>query len=264
MLKYNLAPLNIKRLQILTLVGVIATTHFILSIQSSQPTITGINLLSELIKPQNTTRRLVVFGDRNSGASFLRDLLLDLFDLSLASDFGNETYHFGAGRNLSHDCEDILFVAVVRNPLDWIMTMKKDHAALAHLNTSDTWEDVLFSDWRPGGVAIPLKEEEEDGALLWLQKNKKYSSIFELRAWEGLFMSEDLPGDVRNFVMVKYEDIIGGRAAFVVQKMQEEFRIQWRRGTSEACMALSLVLFLLVVIIMIIIITAYLKPILVR
>lgn len=181
-------------------------------------------------------RRVAVSGERDSGALFVRDMILSLFDVSLAFQYGAELHHFGGAKffgNISRITEDddVLFLGVVREPLDWILSIAKNEAALGHLGNlgGKQWENVLFSDWRPGGVAQYNYREER--MVQWLQENRLCGSLFELRSSEGLILSEDIPKAVKHYALIRYEDLVSeAGAGSVMQKLQGRFNLEWRKG----------------------------------
>lgn len=179
-------------------------------------------------------RRVAVFGERGSKARFVRDMMLSVFDLSLAVEYGAETHFFGGPKFLNRSTstiedDDVLFVGVVREPIDWILAIAEDKAALFSLRGNEQWEDILFSEWRPGAVAGYYRND--DNVARWLQENQLFRNLFELHAYEGLILSEELPKAVKHYTLVRYEDVVGEAGAeSIMQKLQERLNLEWRKG----------------------------------
>jgi hypothetical protein len=104
-------------------------------------------------------RRLVVLGERASGAECLRDSLVTLFRLTVAWELGVEPFDFGLGQDLAAGTEDVLFVGIVREPVAWLMGMRNDPASLEDYGGKAafkrlTWADFLFRPWDYGGPTV--------------------------------------------------------------------------------------------------------------
>lgn len=74
----------------------------------------------------NNIEKVQIFGERCSGTNYLQNLLLKNFDVSVTWECGFKHF-FGFDEDKYND--KILFICIVRNPVDWIniLYIKKWH-----------------------------------------------------------------------------------------------------------------------------------------
>jgi len=75
--------------------------------------------------------KYTIYGERNSVTSYLEQLIDKNFNINIKWDYGWK--HFFGHNDLSNT-DDILFIAIVRNPYDWLNSMYKTPYHIEHMN----------------------------------------------------------------------------------------------------------------------------------
>jgi len=142
--------------------------------------------------------KYTIYGERCSGTNYLEQLLNINFDATLTWKYGWK--HFFGFRNLN-DSDDTLFICIVRNPYTWINSLYKErHHLPANFKDKNIFlHSTIYSKDDNG------KEIIEDKHIF---KNRHYKNIFELRYTKLEYMIEHLPKLVKNYVFIKYEDLL--------------------------------------------------------
>lgn len=172
-----------------------------------------------------------IYGERSSGTNFLEDSLIRNFDVISAFNDGEKTDIFS--KNVDLTCEkfkkyghkhwfgnhldlsgtdDTLFICIVRDPINWLNSMYKIPRALdikmvesqhTFFNNEVRGLCAIYSE-KPPQVANGLIQSPEFN----IYTGKLYKNIFELRSEKIRWMYEDLPKLVKNYIFIRYEDLV--------------------------------------------------------
>jgi len=140
-----------------------------------------------------------IYGERCSGTNYLENLIKKNFDITITSKYGWK--HF-FGFNELNDNENTLFICIVRNPVDWFNSLYRErhHLPINFSNLNNFLNSEVIST-RDNGTII-----YEDKNLM--NKNKYYKNLFELRHIKLKYLIDILPNLVKNYILIKYEDLI--------------------------------------------------------
>jgi hypothetical protein len=145
-----------------------------------------------------------IFGERCTGTNYLEELMKANFDLNQANLGSKHFFGFNNLDNTNH----ILFIVIVRNPIEWLNSLyKRKHHVPPHLTKSVP--KFLNSEWysifdKPNHQ----KKGEEIVDDRNMYTNERYKNIFELRHIKHKYLIDDLPSMVENYMLIKYEDLI--------------------------------------------------------
>jgi hypothetical protein len=146
-----------------------------------------------------------IFGERCSGTNYLEELMKANFDIEQQVKLGSK--HF-FGFNSLDNTDHILFMVIVRNPIDWLNSLyKRKHHVPPHLSKSVP--KFLNSEWYS---IFDTPNHEKKGEEIVQDRNiytnERYKNIFELRHIKHKYLIDDLPNLVKNYIIIKYEDLI--------------------------------------------------------
>jgi len=154
-------------------------------------------------------RRCTIFGERQSGTTYLERIIRMNFDVDIHYDYGWKHFFRGGPRGAASfkNSDDTLFICIVRNPVDWINSFYRNPHHMEHM-----WE----WDRSKRSVDVFLNNEfystYDDRTELMEDRNiytgERYKNIFELRHTKLRWMIEDLPNLVTNCILVKHEDLL--------------------------------------------------------
>lgn len=172
-----------------------------------------------------------IYGERSSGTTFLEDSIIKNFDAINAFNDGEKTdilsknvdltcekfkkyghkHWFGNHLDLS-GTDDTLFICIVRDPINWLNSMYRTPRAIdrkmvesqhTFFNNEVRGLCAIYSE-KPPQVANDLIQSEEFN----IYTGKPYKNIFELRSEKIRWMCEDLPKLVKNYILIRYEDLM--------------------------------------------------------
>lgn len=162
----------------------------------------------------NILKKYTICGERCSGTNYLEDLMNINFDITRTWKYGRKHF-FGFQDDLLKNSDDTLFICIVRNLPDWINSFyrEKHHLPLRYKkNISE--EEMLDEFLNKEFYSINDDEynyKNYDKELLidrHIYTGERYKNIFELRHIKIKWMLEDLPNKVKNYIFIKYEDLI--------------------------------------------------------
>ena len=159
-------------------------------------------------------KKFTIYGERCSGTNYIENLISLNFDISITWEYGWKHF-FGFQDHKLKDSDDTLFICIIRNLPDWINSFyrEKHHLPIKYIeNISeneklDTFlNDEIFSvnDYECN-YKTWNKENLEDRNIYTKQR---YKNIFELRHTKIKWMTEELPQKVKNYIFIRYEDLI--------------------------------------------------------
>ena len=156
--------------------------------------ITGIN-------PFDKKKKVKVFGERNSATIYIEWLLKKNFKVELL-----DYKSFGWKHRLAptkselemHAHDDVCFICIVKNPYSWLRSMHRRPYKQEELKNMKFSEFLKF----PYG-------DYENPVKMWNKKNKSYLELSE---------------NVRNFHMLKYEDLLVNPEK-LLEQIQQKMRL---------------------------------------
>ncbi len=159
--------------------------------------------------------RVTIYGERCSGTNYLENLLQINFVNKITFQYGSKHF-FGYYKNaLKNNSDKVLFICIVRDLVPWINSFfrEKHHLPLKYkkgMEEKDQIDEFLNKEF------FSINDYDHDYKT-WdkenmndrnMYTNKRYKNIFELRHTKIKFMLEDLPKIVKNYVFIRYEDLI--------------------------------------------------------
>ena len=144
-------------------------------------------------------KKVTIYGERCSGTNYLEELLILNFDVKIVWDYGWK--HFFGFNDLSN-CDDVLFIGIVRNLEDWINSLyrEKHHLPTILTKNIDSYLNDTF-------YSIDLEKNIEIMTDRNIETNERYKNIFELRHIKNKFLIEKMPTLVKNYCLITYDDL---------------------------------------------------------
>lgn len=144
-------------------------------------------------------RKVTIFGERCSGTNYLQKLLLKNFDIELVWNYG---WKHWPGHNSLENSDDVLFICIVRNPIDWLNSFWEKHHEVPKelLENLDNFLNNEFWSIHPKGHEI-IEDRN-------IYTKERYKNIFEMRHIKNKFFIDDLPKKVKNYILIRYEDLL--------------------------------------------------------
>lgn len=165
--------------------------------------------------------KYTIYGERCSGTNYLEDIISKNFNVEITWRYGWKHF-FGHNitdktNNLETDiknADDVLFICIVRDIIPWINSLyktphhvndeiKKDFNKFIH-------NEIYTPHWtrkykKEDIVPMELLNYIEDRNF---NTDKRYNNIFELRYNKIMYMTETLPKIAKNYIFIRYEDLI--------------------------------------------------------
>jgi hypothetical protein len=144
--------------------------------------------------------KYTIYGERNSGTNYLVHLIDKNFDINITWDYGWK--HFFGHNDLSNT-DDTLFIAIVRNPYDWLNSMYKTPYHIEHMNRNieKFCLDEIFSVIGFGNYDEIMQDRN-------IYTKMRYKNIFELRHIKLKFLIDDMPNKVKKYILIRHEDLL--------------------------------------------------------
>jgi len=144
-------------------------------------------------------KKFTIFGERCSGTNFLRISMTTNFELDITWEFGWK--HFFGFKDLEKmNTDDTLFIGLIREPVSWLNSFYKNQHHIPKCNSElmPLLFNTFYSEWDDGSLVL------ED---LNYKTKEKYANIFELRKMKNDFLINTMPKLVKNYVLLRYEDL---------------------------------------------------------
>jgi hypothetical protein len=144
-------------------------------------------------------KKVTIYGDICSGTNYLEELLVKNFDVKIVWTYGWK--HFFGFNNLSNS-DDVLFIGIVRNIVDWVNSV---HRKKWHLPESvcKNINSLLNNKY----YCINKRNKQEIMEARNIETNKKYKNIFESRHTKNKFLIEKMPLLVKNYCLITYDEL---------------------------------------------------------
>lgn len=157
------------------------------------------------ISNKKTIRRYTIYGERHSGTKLIQNIINAKTTLQLTWEYGwKHWFGFADKKQILNDSETI-FICMVRNPIDWILSFYNDPHHVPRDNTKSL-NTFLFNEWY--SIIDPIfntTEIYEDRNFLTY---KRYHNIFDMRLHKMYYLRQVLPLVCNNVIMLKYEDLL--------------------------------------------------------
>ncbi len=149
-----------------------------------------------------TLKTYTILGERCSGTNYLAELLQLNFGLEVTYKYGHK--HF-FGHNDYHNSDETLFVALIRDPIEWLGSFHDNPFHLAEHLTKG-WmpflQEEFWSYHDPYEKHIEIEEDHN------MYNGQRFQNIFECRSVKCQFMLYDMPTRVSNYIVIIYEDLL--------------------------------------------------------
>jgi hypothetical protein len=147
-----------------------------------------------------------ILGERCSGTHFVEYALINNFNITYRR-LQKEKHFFGHGDEVfkNKDADDTLFIYVIRHPIDWIDSFFKRLHHVPPENKRNIYNFInneFYSIYEEGPEIN--SEIMEDRNII---TNERYKNIFELRKIKNDYITNVFSQKVKNFIVVKYEDL---------------------------------------------------------
>jgi hypothetical protein len=167
-------------------------------------------------------KQFTILGERCSGTNFLEKAISANFNLEITWKFGWK--HFFGNCDYK-DSDDVLFIGIVRDPIQWLCSIYKNPH---HLNNSmrQNWDKFLTEEcysYIDDTKSAEYGEEIMDDRHI--QTGKRYKNILELRKVKGLFLLNEMPSIVKNYILIRYEDLVDDYVN-TLQLIQDRFNLK--------------------------------------
>ena len=143
-----------------------------------------------------------IYGERCSGTNFLEKAIEENFDLKITWDYDFKHW-FGHHQFKNNEKEDeTLFLGIIRNPINWIDSFFKKPYHLP-LSNKKNIKNFLFNEC--------CSFDDDTQNEIMLDRNiitkKRYKNIFELRYTKNNYLIHNMPKNVKNYLLLRYEDL---------------------------------------------------------
>ena len=143
--------------------------------------------------------QFTIFGERCSGTNYIQNIMKMNFELDITWQYGWK-HHFGF--NDFNDSDNTLFICIVREPYSWMNSFYqcKHHLPPELAMTPDHFLNNEFYSVNDNNDEIISDRNMYNG--------QRFKNIFELRHIKLKYMIETLPQLVKNYILIRYEDLL--------------------------------------------------------
>lgn len=142
--------------------------------------------------------RFTILGERCSGTNYLEKLMLTNFEIELTWNYGHKHFFGFADYNINNDEDNILFIGIVRNPIDWIYSLYQSHHHIPNF-------PKLFMNFLLDKFYSVYDDKSIIKSDLNYKTNTKYKNIFESRKYKNDYLINIMPTKVKNYILINYE-----------------------------------------------------------
>lgn len=168
--------------------------------------------------------KFTVLGERCSGTNYLERLVLDNYEIELTWEYGWK--HFFNLRDFSNS-DDTIFIALVRDPMQWLCSFFNTPHHLIPVFRNN-WE--MFFTSEIAAFNLGENEEMQIGEEYMTDRNPytgcRYRNIFELRNVKSRYLLEEMPKLVKNFFIVRYEDLRMDKQTFLFDVLESKYGLK--------------------------------------
>ena len=146
-------------------------------------------------------KKVTIYGEICSGTNYLEELLVKNFDVKIVWTYGWK--HFFGFNNLSNS-DDVLFIGIVRNLVDWVNSVYREKH---HLPNSVCKSIYALLNNKYYYIDKRNKKDIEIMKGRNIETKKRYTNIFEMRHIKNKFLIEKMPFLVKNYCLITYDDL---------------------------------------------------------
>ena len=209
-------------------------TSDLLTLPFTEPLIASFALPPEARSTECRVELVSLLGERCSGTSYLQQLLESNFNVSNTDEYHYR--HFFGFEQSDHpfkQAECVLFVGVIRAPMEWLDCFYKYQWQLDQWRYTD-WQSFLtqpivsYTESEMNYTLSQLPVSERPAARqamlqksIWHDRNfadvqlSEWQDVFELRRVKSAFMLDTFPHMAHNYVLVRLEDLQAHKDRFL-------------------------------------------------
>lgn len=154
-----------------------------------------------------------IFGERCSGTYLLEDSIMKNFDIIYwhQKKYGHK--HFLGFEDLS-DSDNTLFICTVRDPIKWLNSLYRTphHLSKEICDSPENFLTYEVHSWHYNCPRMRKYSKPNQAPEIMEERNpytkEPYKNIFELRHVKNQWMLEELPKLVKNYIFIRYEDLV--------------------------------------------------------
>lgn len=154
-----------------------------------------------------------IYGERCSGTYLLQDSIERNFEVTYWQHKKYGHKHFFHSLDLT-DSDDTLFICIIRHPIKWLNSLYRTPHHLPK-EMCDSPENFLTHEVRAWKYNCPrMKKFSRGNQAPELEEERNpftgevFKNIFELRHIKNKWMIEELPKLVKNYILIRYEDLV--------------------------------------------------------
>lgn len=148
--------------------------------------------------------KYTIYGERHSGTKLIQKIFAANTHLELTWEYGWKHWIGFCDKQTIINANDTLFVCLVRNPYDWILSFFREPHHVPKENR-ESINNFLTKQWYSVYDAIfDTTEILDDRNFL---TNKRYSNIFDMRKHKIYYMRQLLPQICSNMILLSYETL---------------------------------------------------------
>ena len=185
----------------------IYNTNSIFNIYSLKEQIIELNKYTDILSISSEIKQYTIMGERCSGTNYIEKLFLTNFEIDITWNYGWK--HWFGFYNFENNNEEnqTLFIGVIRDPIEWIDSLFKHkfHIPLENHNIYN----ILFNKWYSideNGKEINFENTIYRDINYITKKN--FKNIFELRKIKNYYLKNEMPKNVKNYILINYNDFI--------------------------------------------------------
>lgn len=145
--------------------------------------------------------KITIYGERCCGTNYLENLITLHFDVEITWEYGWK--HFFGFNNLTNS-DDTLFICIIRDSCDWINSLYKTPYHLSKKQCSSVHNflyDEIISYIDETETIVIVKDRN-------MYNNENYKNIMDLRSFKLKYLTEELPLNVKNYILIQYESLL--------------------------------------------------------
>lgn len=154
---------------------------------------------------------VTIYGERCSGTNYLEQLIINNFNCSVTYNYGWK--HFFGMHSLD-DSDDTLFICITKNLCDWLNSLYDNphHLSIKKIKKLSENERIdMFLNKEFYSIHDDINDPRYNTEIMedrHIYTGERYKNVFELRHIKHKYLLEDLPNKVKNYIFIKYEDLI--------------------------------------------------------
>ena len=156
-------------------------------------------------------KNYTIYGERCSGTNYVEDLISLNFNIDITWDYGWKHF-FGFQDEALQNSDNTLFICIVRDIYTWLNSLYRIKHHLNILLEPELNEDQIKHKYLNEEIWSYLYNSDNIVEEINIDRNiytkNRYKNIYELRHTKLKFLIEDLPKKVKNYIFIKYEDLI--------------------------------------------------------